>query len=76
MQVRGLTEWTANTTHLALDQASVADGIGGISVGSDSISSYGIVNVRQKYIHGISKISGATNVNFSSGKQFGKKTWG
>lgn len=68
--VRGLTEWTANNTHFNMDQSTVADGIGGISMAGDDTVSFGIVPVRQKYIQGVSKVLG-TGVNFYSGTSLG-----
>lgn len=71
--VRSLTEWTATNQHLSMDQTSIAEGIGGIVVDTDSSTTpfFGVCNVRQKYIHGINTTSLATGVNFTSGRQFG-----
>ena len=51
--VRGLTEWTATNKHLTMDQTAVNEGIGGIVMDSDqSGETFGLVNVRTKYIQG------------------------
>ena len=64
--VRQLTEWTATTQHMSMDQTSIAEGIGGVSYGVSGefgdgggdpegagARNPGLYNVRQKYIHGI-----------------------
>lgn len=63
--VRQLTEWTSTSQQMGVDQTSINEGIGGVSFGSagqfstgNDLSSFGqrtpsLVNVRQKYIHGI-----------------------
>lgn len=66
--VRSLTEWTATNQHMTMDQTSIAEGIGGVVVAGDSDAGFGMVNVRQKYIHGINTSSSATSVNFSGGR--------
>jgi len=65
--VRSLTEWTATNQHMTMDQTSIAEGIGGISVATDSDGTFGLCNVRQKYIQGIS-VSTGTSTSFTSGK--------
>jgi hypothetical protein len=69
--VRSLTEWTATNQHMTMDQTSIAEGIGGCVVGSDSTDAavFGVCNTRQKYIHGISKSNG-NGTAFSSGASF------
>lgn len=65
--VRCLTEWTGTTQVGTLDQSSVADGIGGViyandrgvGVGSGDIQ-FGLVNVRQNYIQGLSTSASST----------------
>lgn len=69
--VRSLTEWTATNQHMTMDQTSIAEGIGGVAVGFDSLGAAGLVNVRQRYIQGNS-ISTGTGVAFSSGASLGQ----
>ena len=69
--VRSLTEWTATNQHMSLDQTSIAEGIGGAVVATDSLGAFGLVNARQKYIHGNS-VSTGTGVPFSSGASLGQ----
>ena len=52
--IRCLTEWTGTGQQGVMDQASVANGIGGVSMGSDTAGRLGFNNVRQKQIQGIS----------------------
>lgn len=52
--VRSLTEWTACNTYMTLNQSTIAEGIGGTCIAYDTLGHLGIVNVRQKYIQGIS----------------------
>ena len=65
--VRALTEWTSTNQVGSLDQTSIAEGIGGVVIGTGgtglggAISSY--VNVRQAYIHGVDS---TTTVGFSN----------
>ena len=61
--VRCLTEWTGTSQTGTLDQTSIADGIGGVTFGSEGSRSnskvsipykrQGLVNIRQAYIQGI-----------------------
>jgi hypothetical protein len=69
--VRSLTEWTATNTHMTMDQTSIAEGIGGITVATDGGGNYGVCNVRQKYIQGISVNTQVTGVPFVTGTNFG-----
>lgn len=71
--VRALTEWTATNQHMTIDQTSIAEGIGGCVVASDSSSTpaFGVVNARQKYIHGISTVTSGTQAAFSLGNSLG-----
>ena len=55
--VRNLTEWTATNQTNTLDQLSIAEGIGGTVYNQDTSSNSGVVNVRQKFIQGISTTS-------------------
>lgn len=67
--VRCLTEWTANSPHMTMDQSTINEGIGGVVMDYPT-SAYAIpasaaapqllapYNVRQKYIHG----AGSTNL--------------
>lgn len=72
--VRSLTEWTATNQHMTMDQCSIAEGIGGIVLDTDSTDPgpvFGVCNVRQKYIHGISKSTTTSgNAAFVSGASF------
>jgi len=78
--VRSLTEWTATNQHMSMDQTSLAEGIGGIVVDGSSeeasvvvgtvAGTFGICNVRQKYIQGISTNTATTAANFTGGKLF------
>lgn len=65
--VRSLTEWTATNQHMTMDQTSIAEGIGGITVAADSTGAQGVVNVRQKYIQGKSISSTVTGTPFVNG---------
>lgn len=71
--VRSLTEWTATNQHMTMDQTSIAEGIGGVTIAADSTTTpyFGVVNTRNKYIHGISDISVASAANFTGGTSFG-----
>lgn len=57
--VRALTEWTGTNQTGVMDQTSIREGIGGVTVGFTDVSgasppkSAGLVNVRQAYIQGI-----------------------
>ena len=70
--VRCITEWTANSPHMTMDQSTINEGIGGIVM--DYVPNYtiplnavttngataGVVapfNVRQKHIHGLSTVN-------------------
>ena len=64
--VRCLTEWTANSPHMTMDQSTINEGIGGVVMdypanytipNASATASSGVIvptNVRQKYIHGLS----------------------
>ena len=69
--VRALTEWTATDQHMTMDQTSVAEGIGGCTVATDSTTYFGIVNTRQKYIQGLSNTATVTPTNFTGGTGLG-----
>lgn len=69
--VRALTEWTATSQHMTMDQTSVAEGIGGITIASDSSTNFGIVNTRQKYVQGVHGGAGVTPGNFLGGLNLG-----
>lgn len=56
--VRALTEWTSTNTFSTMDDSTIAQGTGGIVLGLDDAGVAGNVNVRQRYIHGISQITG------------------
>jgi len=68
--VRGLTEWTATNTHMTMDQTSVCEGIGGCTVAVDNVTSFGVSNVRQKFIQGFSKATPAAAADFTGGYGF------
>ncbi len=56
--VRSLSEWTGTNQLTSMDQTSIAEGIGGVIVGSVGTAvvpgtQFGLVNVRQAYIQGI-----------------------
>lgn len=66
--VRCLTEWTANSPHMTMDQSTINEGIGGVvmdypvgniaaTASSQPVAPY---NVRQKFIQGIGNVN-ATN---------------
>jgi hypothetical protein len=71
--VRSLTEWTATNQHMTMDQTSISEGIGGVTVDADSAvsSKFGVVHTRNKYIQGISDITVATAANFTGGASLG-----
>lgn len=71
--VRSLTEWTATNQHMTMDQTSIAEGIGGVTIATDATLTpyFGVVNTRNKYIHGISDISVAAAANFTGGTSLG-----
>lgn len=81
--VRALTEWTATNQNGVMDQTSIKEGIGGYVVDTDGTTSglaggalasvkSGIVNVRQKFIHGISNTTAAGSAaNFTGGTGLG-----
>lgn len=75
--VRALTEWTATNQTNSMDHTSIAEGIGGVVVGTDgdaSNNTFGLVNVRQAYIQGIDNSNGtapATPVFGNGGVKFG-----
>lgn len=56
--VRNLTEWTSTNQNNTVDQLSIAEGIGGSVFNVDSSGNAGQVNVRQKYIQGLSGTTG------------------
>lgn len=71
--VRSLTEWTATNQHMTMDQTSIAEGIGGITIASDGSTPavFGVVNTRQKYVQGISASSTTSGTAFSAGASLG-----
>lgn len=71
--VRSLTEWTATNQHMTMDQTSIAEGIGGVTVAADStvIPYFGVANTRNKYIQGHSKVTVGAAANFVGGTSFG-----
>lgn len=74
--VRALTEWTATNQQGAIDQTSIAEGIGGYVIDKSGANDYffGNCNTRQKYIHGVQTVQGtaaSTPAHFSGGGSFG-----
>ena len=71
--VRALTEWTATNQQQSMDQTSISEGIGGTIIASDSSATpyFGVVNTRNKYIHGLSDITVGSAANFTGGAEFG-----
>ena len=65
--IRNLTEWTSGNPHGCMDQSTIAEGIGGVTWGSDVAGSPGFINVRQKYIQGYC-MNGATTAPVVNGK--------
>lgn len=69
--VRCLTEWTANSPHMTMDQSTINEGIGGVVMdypanlvvptGVNAPQLIAPYNVRQKYIHGVSSVNSATS---------------
>lgn len=66
--VRCLTEWTANSPHMTMDQSTINEGIGGVVMdyfGNTAVPAANTsqlvapVNVRQKFIHGVGSINTA-----------------
>lgn len=70
--VRSLTEWTATNQHMTMDQTSICEGIGGTTIATDSNSTpyFGVVNTRNKYIHGVS-VTNPVASNFMGGDDLG-----
>lgn len=65
--VRSLTEWTSTNQTGTMDQTSIAEGIGGVTIGRGNNDAYGLVNVRDTYIQGINSVSNTTPLNFAGG---------
>jgi len=55
-----------------MDQTSIAEGIGGVTIGFSPNPSAGLVNVRQNYIQGIDYSTSTTPLNFTSGSGMGR----
>lgn len=72
--VRSLTEWTATNQQQTMDQTSICEGIGGtfLATDSSSVPYFGVVNTRNKFIHGISDVTVSAPGNFMGGAEFGK----
>lgn len=68
--VRSLTEWTSTNQTGTMDQTSIAEGIGGVTVGRANNGAYGLLNVRDSYIQGINSCVNTTPANFSAGTGF------
>jgi hypothetical protein len=65
--VRNLTEWTATNQNNTYDQTSISEGIGGYvwagnSAALSALTTYGPVNVRQRYIQGVSSSGGTAAI--------------
>ena len=83
--VRCLTEWTANSPHMTMDQSTINEGIGGVvmdypssytvpAVGGATSTTAGLMapyNVRQRFIHGVGSTNATplTNNSGIAGKQ-------
>lgn len=78
--VRCLTEWTANSPHMTMDQSTINEGIGGVVMDypanytvptvatySSSAGAIAPFNVRQKFIHGVGSINTAVPLINSTG---------
>lgn len=69
--VRCLTEWTANSPHMTMDQSTINEGIGGVVMeypnntivpAAAGIATYATpTNVRQKFIHGVGSVNSVTS---------------
>lgn len=71
--VRCLTEWTSGNPHMCMDQSTINEGIGGVTMGHDRLGTPGLVNVRQRHIQGTSGAYTNAGVNpFAQGQGFGK----
>lgn len=69
--VRSLTEWTSTNNSNSFDQTSIADGVGGYTLGNDRIGLPGLVNVRQAYIQGLDGTASGTPAAFTAGQGLG-----
>lgn len=72
--VRALTEWTATNQTNTMDQVSITEGIGGVTMGVDGGSNslyQGLVNVRQAYVQGIDFTTPSTEGQFNAGVGWG-----
>ena len=65
--VRMLNEWTTTTQHGVIDQTTIAEGLGGWTLGLDKNFNIGVVNVRNKYIQGITQNSPGAGGIFTGG---------
>ena len=65
--VRCLTEWTSTNQTMTYDDKTITDGVGGVVLGSDQVGNIGLVNVRQKYIHGVQNITAGVAANLTGG---------
>lgn len=74
MIVRALTEWTSTDQTMTMDQTSISEGIGGVTLGASGSTTAAplIVNVRQAYIQGIDNTLETTaDTAFFTGVGFG-----
>lgn len=75
--VRALTEWSSTNQNGIQDQTSIAEGIGGTTMGFAFTSGAGVtnpaglVNVRQSYIQGIDLSTATTGADFLAGSGLG-----
>jgi len=69
--VRNLTEWTSGNPHGCMDQSTISEGIGGITWGSDNGGLPGLVNVRQKFIQGVSATTTGAPAAITAGTGWG-----
>lgn len=76
--VRALTEWSSTNQNGIMDQTSIAEGIGGVTMGfsnsgaTPADSKAGLVNVRQNYIQGIDLSTATTPLDFVAGTGAGR----
>jgi hypothetical protein len=69
--IRALTEWSATNQNGIMDQTSIAEGIGGVTVGfANAVDSppvqSGLVNVRQNYIQGVDVSTATVGAPFTA----------
>lgn len=67
--VRCLTEWTSGNPHMCMDQSTINEGIGGVTIGGNlgAAGIQGLVNVRQRHIQGTQGAFNGTPGFFAGG---------